>query len=558
MAPAEDWVARTAELVRAEGGRRHPGEAPTCASGISPSGPVHLGNLRELMVPHLVADEVRRGGAPCRHILSWDDYDRLRRVPAGFPAEFAEHIGRPLSAVPDPCGRHPSWAEHFKEPLRESLARLGVRVTEISQTQMYTSGAYADQIVLAMRRRAEIGAVLARYQTKRVPSPEGSDPAPNDPDGTDDHGPGAAVYYPFRPYCAACGRDDTTVTGFDDETTEISYTCACGASVGPVPIAQVAGKLAWKVDWPMRWAYERVTFEPAGVDHSSPGSSFTVGAELVSEIFGGEMPLHFGYSFVASSGAAKMSSSSGNAPTPADALEIFEAPLVRWLYARRRPEQSFKIVFDAEVGRVYDEWDALTRRVADGQADAATQAVYARAAGPSDGPLPVTPRPLPFRTLASVADITAGEEGQLLRILRDLTVEDPVTSLAEVRPRLDCAQAWVAEYLPPADRTQVRDAPDTGTLAALPDSERDALKLLTEGMAADWSLAGLTTLLYGIPKLQLGLPLSTPPTPELKARQRTWFILLYRLLIGKDTGPRLPTLLLALGQDRVRALLPTH
>ena len=84
MAAAEDWVARMAGLVRAEGERRHPGEVPTCASGISPSGPVHLGNLRELMVPHLVADEVRRGGAPCRHILSWDDYDRLRRVPAGL------------------------------------------------------------------------------------------------------------------------------------------------------------------------------------------------------------------------------------------------------------------------------------------------------------------------------------------------------------------------------------------------------------------------------------------------------------------------------------------
>jgi lysyl-tRNA synthetase class 1 len=545
VAPAEDWVARTAGLVRAEGARRHPGEAPTCASGISPSGPVHLGNLRELMVPHLIADEVRRGGAPCRHILSWDDYDRLRRVPAGLPAGFAEHIGRPLSAVPDPCGQHPSWAEHFKEPLRESLARLGVRVTEISQTQMYASGAYADQIVLAMRRRADIGAVLTRYQTKRAEDP--------DPDGTDGPKP-AAVYYPFRPYCAVCGRDDTTVTGFDDETTEISYTCACGARVGPTPIAQVAGKLVWKVDWPMRWAYERVTFEPAGVDHSSPGSSFTVGGELVG-LFGGEMPLHFGYSFVASSGAAKMSSSAGNAPTPADALEIFEAPLVRWLYARRRPEQAFKIAFDAEVGRVYDEWDALTRRVADGQADAATQAVYARAAGPSDGPLPVTPRPLKFATLASVADITAGHEAQILRIVRDLTVDDPVTSLAEVRPRLDCAQAWVNEYVPLADRTQVRDTPDAGTLAALPDAERDALKLLTDGMTADWSLEGLATLLYGIPKLQLGLPISAPPTPELKALQRTWFILVYRLLIGKDTGPRLPTLLLALGQDRVRSLL---
>jgi lysyl-tRNA synthetase class 1 len=543
VAPADDWVARTAELVRAEGERGHPGEAPTCASGISPSGRVHLGNLRELMVPHLVADEVRRSGAPCRHILSWDDYDRLRRVPKGFGESFAEHIGRPLTAVPDPCGRHENWAEHFKEPLRDALARLGVRVTEISQTQMYTSGAYTTQIVTAMRRRADIHAVLSRYRTKRAADSDDDDPRTS------------AVYYPFRPYCATCGRDDTTVTAFDDDTTEISYTCACGAHLGPAPIAQVAGKLVWKVDWPMRWAYERVTFEPAGVDHSSPGSSFTVGGELVSEIFGGEMPLHFGYSFVGTTGSAKMSSSAGGAPTPADALEIFEAPLVRWLYARRRPEQAITLAFDQEVGRVYDEWDALSRRVAGGKADAAVAAVYARAAGTSDGPLPVTPRPLPFRTLASVADITAGDQAQILRILRDLTAADPVTTLDEVRPRLDCAQAWVTEYVAPADRTQVLAEPDSARLAALSDSERGALKLLTEGMGADWSLEGVTTLLYGIPKLQLGLPITAPPTPELKVIQRAWFILLYRLLIGKDTGPRLPTLLLALGQDRVRSLL---
>jgi lysyl-tRNA synthetase, class I len=533
VAPADDWVLRTAGEVRAEGVRRHPGEAPTCASGISPSGPVHLGNLRELMTPHFVADEVRKQGVPCRHILSWDDYDRLRRVPAGFPESFAEHIGRPLSAVPDPCGRHPNWAEHFKEPLRESLARLGVRVTEISQTQMYTSGAYTEQVIIAMRRRADIGAVLARYQTRRS-AQAGADPE-TDPD---------------------CGRDDTTVTAFDDQTTEITYTCGCGAQLGPVPIAEVAGKLLWKVDWPMRWAYERVTFEPAGVDHSSPGSSFTVGAELVTEIFGGEMPLHFGYSFVGTSGgSSKMSGSVGGAPTPADALEIFEPSLIRWLYARRRPEQSITLAFDAEVGRVYDEWDALSRKVADGTAEPASVAVYSRAAGTAEGPLPLTPRPLPFRTLASVADITAGDQPQILRILRDLTAQDPVVSLDEVRPRLDCAQAWVAGYMDPADRTQVRPGPDTARLAALSEEDRGALKLLTERMGDDWSLDGLTTLLYGIPKLLRDLPISAKPTPELKVAQRAWFILLYQLLIGKDTGPRLPTLLLALGQDQIRHLL---
>src|SRR5262249_23754295 len=120
-----------------------------------------------------------------------------------------------------------------------------------------------------------------------------------------------ADYYPFRPYCLRCGRDDTTVTAFDDDSAQISYTCTCGATVGPVPIDQVRGKLVWKVDWPMRWAYERVTFEPAGVDHASPGSSFTVGRHLVEDIFGGEMPLHFGYSFVGTQGSAKMSGSAG-------------------------------------------------------------------------------------------------------------------------------------------------------------------------------------------------------------------------------------------------------
>jgi lysyl-tRNA synthetase class 1 len=542
VAPADDWVVRMAERVRAEAARRGQ-DRPTCASGISPSGPVHLGNLRELMVPHLVADEIRRQGGPGRHILSWDDYDRLRKVPAGFPGEFAEHVGRPLTSVPDPCGEHESWAEHFKEPLRESLDRLGVRVTEISQTQMYTSGAYTEQIVTAMRRRADIGAVLARYRTKKT--------ADADEEGQQATG----EYYPFRPYCTACGRDDTTVTGFNDETTEITYVCACGAHEGPAPIAKVRGKLAWKVDWPMRWAYENVTFEPAGMDHASPGSSFTVGGELVSAIFGGEMPIHFGYAFVGKSGRAKLSGSAGDAPTPSDALEIFEAPLLRWLYARRRPEQAITLAFDQEVNRVYDEWDALTRRVAEGTAEPASRAVYERSASTADGPLPVTPRPLPFRTLASVADITAGDKVQILRILRDLTVPDPIGSLAEVRPRLDCAQAWVANYVTPEERTQVRDQPDYERLTALTEEERGALKLLTENMAADWSLGGLTTLLYGIPKLTRGLPITAPPTSELKAAQRTWFILLYQLLIGKDTGPRLPTLLLALGQDRVRYLL---
>ena len=42
---------------------------------------------------------------------------------------------------------------------------------------------------------------------------------------------------------------------------------------------------------------------------------------------------------------------------------------------------------------------------------------------------------------------------------------------------------------------------------------------------------------------------------ELSAAQRGFFTFLYRLLIDADTGPRLPTLMLAVGPERTRALL---
>ena len=92
-------------------------------------------------------------------------------------------------------------------------------------------------------------------------------------------------------------------------------------------------------------------------------------------------------------------------------------------------------------------------------------------------------------------------------------------------------------------------------LAKLDDAERDMISRLACGLDDHWSLEGLTTLVYGVPKLHRGLPIDVQPTAELKIAQRRFFALLYRLLVGCDTGPRLPTLLLAAGPDRIRHLL---
>ncbi|MBT2506508.1 lysine--tRNA ligase [Streptomyces sp. ISL-98] len=566
-----DWVSRFADEVIAESERRAPGKPVVVASGLSPSGPIHLGNLREVMTPHLVADEVRRRGYEVRHLISWDDYDRYRKVPAGVPGideSWAEHIGKPLTSVPAPAGSaYPNWAEHFKAAMTAALDELGVEYDGISQTEQYTSGVYREQILHAMKHRGDIDAVLDRYRTKVKPgagkkqgqkpvdeaeleAAEGSGAADED-DGSG----GGAGYFPYKPYCTACGKDLTTVTAYDDESTALSYVCVCGHSETVLLSEFNGGKLVWKVDWPMRWAYEGVIFEPSGVDHSSPGSSFVVGGQIVREVFGGVQPIGPMYAFVGISGMAKMSSSKGGVPTPADALKIMEAPLLRWLYARRRPNQSFKIAFDQEIQRLYDEWDSLEKKVAEGTVLPADAAAYSRAVRTAAGELPRTPRPLPYRTLASVADITAGHADQALRILSELDPANPVSSLDEVRPRLDRAENWITTQVPAEQRTVVRSEPDVATLGSLDEAGRESLRLLVEGLDSHWSLDGLTTLVYGVPKVMAGLAPDAKPTPELKVAQRSFFALLYQLLVGRDTGPRLPTLLLAVGAERVRKLL---
>lgn len=551
-----DWVTRVADdAVRHAGENAHGDESRviTCASGASPSGPIHLGNLREFLTPHLVAEEIRRRGLAVRHLHSWDDYDRFRKVPAGVDPSWSEHIGRPLSAVPDPWACHESWAEHFKAPLREALAELGVEMIEVSQTEQYRAGAYTEQVLHAIRSRGLIEEVLAKHRTKK-PEAETEQEAAALEDSVVDvdetpAGAGDLARFPYKPYCRECGRDTVEVTAWDDETTDLSYTCSSCGFTGVTNVAtQHEGKLVWKVDWPMRWAFEGVDFEPGGLDHSTPGSSYTVGKELVKRVFGFRAPSYVAYAFVGFAGMQKMSSSSGGVPTAADALQILEAPILRWLYARRQPKQAFDIDFGAEVVRLYDEWDALGRKAADpAKRDAQVLAFERASSTAAAGTLP-TPRVVqPFRLLSSVADVTAGNLNQVSRIVG--------ASVEDLEPRLVKAATWATEFVPEADRTTVRETPDVVRLSSLDEDESRWLELLLDGLPDSPTADELTALIYGVPKLARGLGLDDAPTDEVRADQKAFFRLLYQLLVSAERGPRLPTLFQAIGSDRVRSLL---
>ncbi|WP_203961751.1 lysine--tRNA ligase [Actinocatenispora thailandica] len=544
-------MTRAADDALAEHRRRGGDGALVCASGISPSGPIHLGNLRELLTPHLVAAELASRGVPVEHVLFLDDHDRLRRLPAGVPASFGAQVGRPLAEVPDPYGELPSWAARFAAPLRVALAELGIRVRVVSQSARYAAGHHTDAVLAAMAARHRIAAILAAARSG------GGEPA---------------SAWPYRVYCRRCGHDDTRITGYREESTALRYVCVqCGPD--GFRLAETNhGKLAWKVDWPMRWAGEPVAFESAGADHAAPSSSFGVGRRICAEVFGARPPVLLGYGFVGTRGVAKLSSSGAAAPTPADALAILEPAMLRWLYARRRPQQAITIDFGTEVTRLYDEWDRLAAQVADGTAAPARGVAYRRAVAPNlpacrpaapestapdrlvTGPGLVAPqRAVPWRLLTSVLDVTAGDPASTERILGQ--VEGVALRLADVEPRRTLAAAWLARHVPPERRTRVRAEPDDALLATLTGTQRDGLALLVEELPGCPDLAAVTALVYGIPKRLDGAPADAPADEAVRAAQRSYFTLLYRLLVGADTGPRLPTLLVALGPDRVRHLL---
>lgn len=545
MAKSKSWIEQTADRVE-EFVRQRKGDGAkiVCASGISPSGPIHLGNLREIITVHLVTEELLRRGREAEHIHSWDDFDRLRKVPAGVPQGYEEFIGKPICDIPDPFGRHGSYALRYMTEFEQSVTRLGIRPRYIRQSEAYRRGDYTEQIKAAMRKRFEIFDTLVQYQTP------GRHERPVEER--------RAGYYPFRPYCEDCGRDTTVVTGYDEASATVSYVCQYRAYAGSFSLDEkVPGKLVWKVDWPMRWSYEAVDFEPGGEDHSAPGSSYAVGKQVVREIYGGVAPYFVGYAFVGLAGRSKISSSAGTAATPQAALDILEPSILRWLYVRRHAGQKFDINFGQEVVRLYDEWDSFAARASAGGADEADRLMYGRCVRTSGGPVAASKLAVPFRILSSAADITQGNVEQILRIASDHLQDPPErAALRELlEPRLTCAINWATNYLPEDERTHVRATHDAEAYASLSEEHRRGIRILLEKLDEYWGLQGLTTLVYGIPKLLLGLPMDAPPSEEIKPVQRGFFISLYQLLCGSDTGPRLPTLFLSLGQERLRRLL---
>ena len=490
----EHWADRIAEEVARNG------RAPVISTGISPSGEIHIGNMREVLTGDAVFRALADRSVAARFNYVADNFDPLRRVyPFLDPAVYGPLVGRPLSEIPCPCGRHASYAEHFLEPFLRALAELRVDVEVEHADRMYKSGRMTPYVIQALESRETIAAILRELTGKEI-EPEWS---------------------PFNPLCPECGRITAArVTGFDRRAETVRFDCACGAS-GSVPMAG-GGKLIWRIDWPARWKLLGVTVEPFGKDHATRGGSYDTGARIVREVFGGEPPFPVPYEWIRLKGQGDMSSSKGNVLAIGNVLEVVPPEALRYLVMRERPSRT--IAFDPGLPllQLVDEIDDARARNRDERAIALSQAGGFRPVG------------VPFKHLVVVAQAARFELDAVMEILERTGYRG--VDREAVAGRLGHARRWLETFAPEDIRFHVA-AELPAEAASLDAVQREFLERLAARLGPDLDGEAVHKLVYDVAANMEG------------AEPSRLFQAIYVALIGKARGPRAGWFIALLGPE---------
>lgn len=499
-------------------------EIYTVSSGVSPSGFVHIGNFREIATPYLVAKELKKLGKKVRYILSFDEFDRFRKVPGNIDSSYEKYIGMPYTEIPSPFTENESYATYMENRFLNELKAMDVEVECIYQTKEYQSGRYNKYIKIAMDNRDKIFSIIDDFRTQESTEEERKN------------------YYPISIYCPKCRKDSTTISYYDKNTGEVEYSCSCGHNDILNINSATNVKLQWKVDWPMRWMIERVTFETGGIDHSASNGSKAVSERVAREIFNYEPPVYIPYNFIGiKGGGAKMSSSTGNVLTITDLLKVYDKNIIWWFYARFDNMHAFDIALDNDVIRYYSEFDRWVKLYFNGNIDDKNRSILDLTNVKEE----YLNNPN-FSYLATFLPIVNFDINLLKELL---SKEDINVNTKEFNQRLELATNWVNNY--GADyQVNLLNERNNEYYKSLNSLEKEWLAntilLLEENFK---STNDLQTALYDVVKDGI------LADKELKQAQKRYFQILYNMLLGLDQGPKLGLFLMAIDKEKIKALL---
>ena len=503
-----------------------------CATGISPSGSVHIGNFRDIATSYFVVKALRKMGKKAKLLHSWDEFDRLRKVPANvakIKPEMESYIGRPYVDVPDPFSNdgNLSYAQYFEHEFMNSIEKFGITIDYRYQADMYRSGKYVDYVLKALKERHKIFDILDSFRTQKAVPGEREN------------------YYPVSIYCSKCGKDTTKITSFDDATMIAEYECNCGHKDKFDFKTNFNCKLAWKVDWPMRWLYEDVDFEPGGKDHAAPGGSYDTSSVISREIFQHEPPTFQAYEFIGLRGTTgKMSGSTGLNLTPETLLKIYQPEIILWLYSKVEPTHSFDFCFDDGILKQYFEFDKMYNSYLSGDCDERVKAIMYNCL--IDGHTIST---VPMNLLVQMGSVVNFNPKLLETVFEKIGTPYKESDFSE---RLVYAQNWL-ELCSPENANKLRKVRNWDVYEEFSNEEKTEIQNLYKYLATEnYTLDELNQKLYSIPADIYGIH---DDMKERKIKQSAFFKNVYKLLLGKEKGPRLYLFLYAIEKEQYLHLL---
>lgn len=521
QAPLVHWADQTAERIIRQLGDR---EQYTVASGITPSGTVHFGNFREVITVDLVARALRSKGKKVRFIFSWDDYDTFRKIPKNMPKqeELANYMFQPIVDTPDPFGVDESYAAHQEKKFEKQLLKVGIDIEPLYQAKKYRAGEYLELIKTALDKKDEIAVILNEYRKE----------------------PLAADWLPVSVYCENCNTDHQ-ITKKTWSEGKLHYHCeACGHEGAEEVSEKNRLKLPWRIDWPMRWAYEKVDFEPGGKDHSSQGGSYTTAKEIV-KLFAWQAPVYLQYDFVSIKGkGGKMSSSSGDVVTVNDVLNIYEPEMVRWIFASYKSNVDFSISFDLDVIKIYEDFDRQ-ERLAYGvdtgnekKVNMAKRVYELSQIGETPAEMPFQPS---FRHLTNVLQIHDGDLEKAKSYYQDQIKNE--RDERRFTERANCALFWLKEYAPEDFKFSLnKETPDI----ELSVEQKQYIRNLSTHLTEQWDNISedkqLHESMYEMMHAQELKPMDVFPA-------------IYQLMISREKGPKLAGFIRTVGKEKVLSVL---
>jgi lysyl-tRNA synthetase, class I len=478
--PVPGWAERVAEGL---------GEGPhVVVTGISTSGHIHVGNLREVLVGEAVANALRARGEEVRFVFHADTIDPLRKIAPGIPERFEEFIGHSLSRVPDPEGCHLSYAEHFLAPFEEALREMEMDIEVLRSHELYEDGVYTEVTREAIDHTEELREILQEVTGRKMP----------------EH------WSPYLPRSAETGKltghrilehvPEANKVVFEDED---GFEEAADYSRGE-------GKLGWRVELAARWKALGVTFEPFGKDHTTSGGSTETADRMAREVFHYPVPGRYEYEWIGLKGRGDMSSSRGIVLLPKDLLRIMPPDALRRIVLGRDPSRRSDLELGEGFPRFMDEYRAETGE-----------------------PF------VPFTHLVTVAQTVGKDVDAAAEMLRRGGYEEAARDKEKLARDLAYARNWVEEWAPESMRLRLLSVEEAREAARdLDDEQRAYLAAVAEKLSPEMSGDEVQDLLY-----------STAVERGIKPKKA--FAAAYTVLLGKKSGPKAGTFVASLPFEMV-------